>query len=67
MSHPNCHGPEGHVCAKPSGRACYEQPCPEPAGTLWGPYWCPAHDEERLDGISRNLEDIKADMEARRG
>ena len=60
MSHPNCHGPEGHVCQQPSGRACEEGPCPEPAGTLWGPLWCPAHDEERLDRITRNLEGIAA-------
>ena len=32
--------------------------CNEPAGTLWGPYWCPEHDKERLDRISRNLVEI---------
>lgn len=62
MSHPNCHGPEGHVCAKPSGRKCYERPCAEPAGTLWGPLWCPAHDEERLDRINGNLESIVSEL-----
>ena len=60
MSHPRCHGPEGHVCQKPSGRQCYEKGCPEAAGTSWGPYWCPSHDEERLDRITRNLKEIAA-------
>lgn len=55
MSHPNCHGPEGHVCAQPSGRTCREQECQKPAGTLWGPLWCPGCDEERLDRISASL------------
>ena len=44
QSHPNC--TEGHVCQEPSGRTCLG--CDEPAGTIWGPYWCPEHDKERL-------------------
>jgi hypothetical protein len=51
-SHQKCLDAAEHVCQKPSGRRCYEQPCEEPAGTLWGPYWCPKHDKERLDRIS---------------
>ncbi|MFL0459116.1 hypothetical protein ACH0CA_01365 [Kytococcus sedentarius] len=57
-SHPNCY--PVHVCQEPSGRACYEPHCEEPAGTRWGPYWCPVHDKERLDRIERNLEDLAA-------
>ena len=30
----------------------------EPAGTPWGPYWCPACDVERLDRITAQLEDL---------
>ena len=56
MSHPNCHGEAGHVCRVPSGRACDE--CGAPAGTLWGPYWCPACDEKRLDRITAWFEQI---------
>lgn len=56
MSHPNCSS--GHVCQKPSGRACIETECGEAAGTLWGPYWCPEHDRERLDRITASLESI---------
>lgn len=65
MSHPKCHTERGHVCQKPSGRMCDETPCAEPAGTLWGPYWCPAHDEERLDRITASLEDIAASFPGR--
>lgn len=60
MSHPKCHGPDGHVCQQPSGRECIEPLCREPAGTLWGPLWYPAHDQERLDRITASLESIAA-------
>jgi len=56
MSHPNCI--PFHVCQKPSGRTCVEEGCDLPAGTLWGPFWCPRHDQERLDRISASLEDL---------
>lgn len=65
MSHPNCHGPAGHVCQEPSGKECVETDCRNAAGTLWGPLWCPPHDEERLDRITRNLEDIVASFGAK--
>jgi hypothetical protein len=58
QSHPGCHGPSGHVCQKPSGHTCVEAGCNQPAGTLWGPLWCPVHDVERLDGISQSLTEI---------
>ena len=61
-SHPKCQTPAGHVCQKPSGRTCYEPGCDKPAGTLWGPCWCPDHDEERLNRIDARLEAILADM-----
>lgn len=49
-AHPKCI--DGHICQEPSGQPCIEQGCDEPAGTLWGPLWCPDHDSERLDRIS---------------
>jgi hypothetical protein len=52
-AHPNC--TDVHVCQKPSGRSCDVVGCPEPAGTLWGPYWCPDHDRERLNRIAASL------------
>jgi hypothetical protein len=62
-SHPNCWGPAGHICQEPSGRACIEKGCDQPAGTHWGPYWCPEHDVERLDRISANLDSMLATLE----
>lgn len=56
-AHPNF--VDGHVCQKPSGRDCYVDDCPEPAGTLWGPYWCPEHDRERIDRISQQLDELR--------
>lgn len=53
---------DGHTCQKPSGRVCVENSCNEPAGTLWGPLWCPDHDKERLDRISANLESIRKEL-----
>lgn len=58
-AHPKCN--DGHVCQRPSGRRCYEQPCDEPAGTLWGPYWCPDHDRERLNRIGAQIESLRSD------
>lgn len=55
-SHPNCVA--GHVCQRLSGRLCIEPGCNLHAGTLWGPYWCPQHDQERLDRITASLESI---------
>lgn len=60
MSHPNCG--DGHVCQRPSGRTCYERGCNEPAGTIWGPHWCPDHDRERLDSISAGMADVLATL-----
>lgn len=57
-SHPHCHGPDGHVCQKRSGRTCIESGCGKAAGTIWGPLWCPEHDRQRLDRISAGLNDL---------
>lgn len=56
MSHPNCERPSGHVCQKPSARICVD--CDQPAGTLWGPMWCPECDANRLDHVSRQMESL---------
>lgn len=60
MSHPNCTRPDGHVCQEPSGRVCIEPDCTQQAGTLWGPYWCPEDDAERLDRIGGQMEALLA-------
>lgn len=62
-SHPKCHTEAGHVCQEPSGRLCVEG-CGQPAGTWWGPYWCPEHDMERLDRISASFAAIEQQMRA---
>ena len=64
MSHPRCGA--GHVCVQPSGRECIEPGCHAPAGTLWGPMWCPEHDQERLDRISGQMAGMLADLERRK-
>lgn len=56
MAHPNC--TESHVCQQPSGRTCIESGCDLPAGTLWGPLWCPDHDRERLERVTRQMESL---------
>lgn len=61
-SHPKCAPDTGHQCQKPSGRTCCEADCDEPAGTLWGPMWCPDHDAERIDRVSAGFAAIAAHM-----
>lgn len=65
-THPGCTRPDGHVCHRPSGKRCIEPDCDRPAGTLWGPHWCPECDAVRLDRISRRFDQIADEMEARR-
>lgn len=56
-SHPKCWtGIEyDHKCHDYSGRRCIEAGCEEPAGTPWGPLWCPDCDVQRLDRIGASL------------
>lgn len=55
--HIPCQEAGQHVCQEPSGRSCAEG-CDQPAGTLWGPYWCPDHDSQRLARISAQMENL---------
>jgi hypothetical protein len=57
-SHQKCRDAGEHICQRPSGRTCIEEGCDQPAGTLWGPLWCPEHDQERLDRIGRQMSEI---------
>lgn len=63
-AHSKCMAAGAHICQVPSGRRCAEQPCDEAAGTHWGPYWCPAHDKERLDRVSAGFASIAADLKS---
>jgi len=38
-----------------TGKKCIEDGCDKPAGTAWSPYWCFAHNVERIDGITKNI------------
>lgn len=53
-AHPHCREAGEHVCQKPSGRLCIEG-CGQPAGTWWGPMWCPDCDLIRIDRVSEQL------------
>jgi hypothetical protein len=66
-SHPKCWKGDHYehvecVDGFESGRECIESGCVEPAGTAWGPYFCPEHDVERLDRISASLESIASSL-----
>lgn len=41
---------------EPSGKACVE--CGKPAGTPWGPYFCPDCDDVRLARIDKGMREI---------
>lgn len=58
-SHPGCWAGDryAHTCHEPSGRSCID--CGQPAGTPWGPYWCPDCDVLRLDRIESGLLDLQ--------
>jgi len=64
-SHPQCLAAGEHICQVSSGRECVEQECVAPAGTLWGPMWCPPHDKDRLDRITASFAAIAAEMDGR--
>ncbi len=61
-SHPKCWTGDHyeHICQVPSGHPCVD--CGAPAGTKWGPMWCPPCDVIRLDRVSASLEAIAADF-----
>ncbi len=67
-SHPLCWDGEQYLhieCVRPSGHSCVE--CGEPAGTLWGRYWCPDCDVNRLDKVAATLEEIKLSLGEKEG
>lgn len=63
--HPGCWDDDTgwyvHTCHEPSGRTCIGWDCDEPAGTPWGPFFCPACDVARLAEIGAELERIQAE------
>lgn len=65
-SHPKCWVGDHyrHICHEPSGRHCID--CGKPAGTPWGPYWCPDCDVRRLDRVGAGFAAVEAAFEERR-
>lgn len=45
----------------PSGLKCAD--CGEPAGTPWGPYWCPDCDDKRVARIDKGMNEIQANFD----
>jgi len=43
---------------KRPGKRCLFPGCTAVPGTAWGPYWCVAHNIERIERIDRQLEEI---------
>jgi len=41
-----------------TGKECIVKDCTEPAGTAWGPHWCFKHNIERMNRITKSLEEI---------
>ena len=42
-----------------TGKSCIVKDCTEPAGTMWGPWWCFEHNVERINRITKNLEEME--------
>jgi hypothetical protein len=57
---------EGNSAKYHTGKPCIEPGCNEPAGTGWGPHWCFKHNVERIDRISRQMEQINENWPAHR-
>lgn len=47
----------GNSSAYHTGKPCIEKGCSNPAGTYWSEFWCQEHNAERLERITKNLED----------
>lgn len=71
---PPCHGTgyvpaycdpnhEGNSAKYHTGKSCIEPGCKNPAGTLWGIYWCFQHNVERLDRIDGQLRAVVASFD----
>lgn len=56
---------EGNSPAHHTGKPCIERGCDKPAGTAWSHLWCMEHNVERMNRITRNLEEIGRRYEER--
>ncbi len=55
---------EGNSAKYHTGKPCIEEGCENPAGTWWSPVWCFHCNVERIDRISRQMNEILNSMEA---
>jgi hypothetical protein len=46
-----------------TGESCITDGCENPAGTAWSPYWCFECNVQRINRISRQLEDMTQKIE----
>jgi hypothetical protein len=49
---------KGNSKAYHTGKKCVEPGCQEPAGTAWSKLWCFKHNVERIDRITKSLEEL---------
>lgn len=59
--HIHCKETGHHICEGPNGSTCLE--CNKPAGTIYGPYWCPDHDSQRIHNLLNDLRTIRNGLE----
>lgn len=49
-----------------TGKPCVERGCVKPAGTAWSPFWCQAHNAERMARVNDSMEIMLEAFQRRR-
>lgn len=57
---------EHNSAAFHTGKKCIEKSCKELAGTAWSPFWCFKHNVERMNRITKSLEELKSRFQAQK-
>lgn len=50
---------EGNSSKYHTGKPCAVSGCKNPAGTMWGTYWCFEHNVERIERTDKNLRELQ--------
>jgi len=53
---------EGNSAKHHTGKICIEPGCNNPAGTAWSPYWCVDCNIERINLVTKQMEDLLNNM-----